>query len=118
MPSTQVTEHLPVAAVDLLVLVCLLRGESYGYRIVRDIRERSDAQIDLLPGNLYSVLRRMEKTGLIDRSARRVPGDGGQPRSYYRISTLGREVTAAEAARLKRLVDETEVRQLVSEPAP
>ena len=117
MQSTYLNEHLPLAAVDFLVLVCLLQEDSYGYKIVHDIRDRSEGQIDLLPGNLYSVLRRMERSGMLQRSGRRVPGDGGRPRSYYRISTLGRGLAAAEARRLTQLVETSDVRELVTEPS-
>ncbi len=116
MPTSHSTEHPPLAAVDFLVLVCLLQEDSYGYKIVQNIRERSDGQINLLPGNLYSVLGRMEKSGWIERSGRRVPGDGGRPRSYYRISTLGRDIAVAEARRLTQLVETADVRELVGEP--
>lgn len=95
------------------MLLALAGGDSYGYRIVKEIRERSDGRIDLLPGNLYSVLRRMERDGLIARSARRKPSEGGPARAYYRITTLGRQVTAAEAERLKNLVETSEVRGLI-----
>ena len=108
---------LPLSAIDFMLLVVLLGGESYGYDIVKEMRERSGGQIDLLPGNLYAVLRRMERNGLIERSGRRSPGGGGPARAYYAITPLGREVAAAEAARLKRLVETAEVKELIEEKA-
>lgn len=113
MTLSDVSQHLPLSAVDFLVLLALIGRESYGYRIVKEIRERSEGRVDLLPGNLYSVLQRLERDGLIERSSRRAPAEGGPPRSYYRITPLGREVTSAEAARMKSLVDASDVRGLI-----
>jgi DNA-binding PadR family transcriptional regulator len=105
----------PLSAVDFMLLVVLLGADSYGYAMVKEMRERSGGQIDLLPGNLYSVLQRMERGGLIERSGRRSPGEGGPARAYYAITPLGREVAVAEAERMKRLVDTAEVRELIEE---
>lgn len=107
----------PLSAVDFMLLVELLGGESYGYCIVKQIRERSDGHIDLLPGNLYAVLRRMERSGLIEKCGRRSPGGAGPARMYYAITPAGRDVAAAEATRLKRLVESDKVRELIEETA-
>ena len=117
MPEHSTPAQPPLSAVDFMLLVVLLGGESYGYGIVKEMRERSGGQIDLLPGNLYSVLQRMERGGLIERAGRRSPGEGGPARAYYAITPLGREVAAAEAARMKRLVETAEVRELIEEKA-
>lgn len=118
MAENESRPDVPLGAVDFMVLLALLSGESYGYRIVKEIRDRSSGEIDLLPGNLYAVLQRMERDGLIERSGRRAPGEGGQPRLYYRITALGRETAAAEASRMKRLVESHDVQDLMEEAAP
>jgi len=118
MGESESRPEVPLAAVDFMILLALLSGESYGYRIVKEIRDRSDGEIDLLPGNLYAVLQRMERDGLIERSGRRAPGEGGQPRLYYRITSRGRGTAAAEASRMKRLVESADVQGLMEEASP
>lgn len=108
--------YLPLSPTDLLLLLSLVSGESYGYRIVQELRRRSEGRIDMLPGNLYSVLQRLVRNGLVERAGRRTAGDrGGAPRNYFRITGLGREVVAAEATRLKHLLEANDVQALLSE---
>ncbi len=97
--------HLPVKPVDFLVLLSLAKEELHGYGLVRAIEELSEGQVQLVPTNLYAVLRRLESRGLLAPSARRpVPARDDQRRRYFRITELGRSVMQAEAARLRRLL--------------
>lgn len=67
---------------EVCVLAVLRRGESYGYRLVRDVG-------DLIPmseSTLYPILKRLESGGLVTvRSAEH----NGRLRKYYRISEAG-----------------------------
>lgn len=110
-----VETHLPLRPVDFLVLLVLVDGERHGYGIVRDIEERSGGQVRLLPGNLYAMLRRLMKAGLLAEADRRPADD--ERRRYYRITKLGRAAAAAEARRMKTLVDAAAARGLLEEPA-
>ena len=65
MRDPQVEAALPVKPVDLLVLMRLARGECHGYGIVMDIAEGTDGRVRLVPGNLYSLLRRLMNADLI-----------------------------------------------------
>lgn len=109
-----VDAHLPLKPVDFLVLMTLTRGDLHGYGIVMDIAERTDGRIELVPGNLYSVLHRLGEAGLIEESDRRpAPDLDDRRRRYYRLTALGRAVTSAEAARLRVLVGEAESLELI-----
>ena len=69
---------------DICVLAVLNRGESYGYRLVRDVGEL----IEISESTLYPILRRLESGGLVTaRSAEH----NGRLRRYYRITGAGRE---------------------------
>lgn len=100
-----VDEFLPLSAVEFLVLLVLNDGDSHGYAIVKEIERRSDGQISLLPGNLYAILQRLSSSGLIARTEPHGDEDVDRRRRYYGVTELGRAVAAAEAARMKRMVE-------------
>ena len=109
-------EFLPVKPVDLLVLVALGGGERHGYGIVQDIVKLTSGRVTLVPGNLYSVLRRLLDEGLISESSRRpAPDLDDQRRRYYKLTALGKRVVVAEAERMKSLLMSAEVKKLVRE---
>ena len=67
---------------DASVLAVLRRGESYGYRLVRDVGEI----IDVSESTLYPILKRLEAGGLVTvRSAEH----NGRLRKYYQITEAG-----------------------------
>lgn len=113
-----VDRHLPLKPVDFLVLLVLVDGERHGYGIVRDIEERTEGRTRLLPGNLYAVLRRLMKEGLLDEAEKRPAADlEDERRRYYRITDRGEAVVSAEALRMKRLVEAVESRGLLDAAA-
>lgn len=113
-PTT--AESSPLSQIRFLILLSLLDGDSYGYLIVKAVRERSEGRVRLLPGNLYATLQRLERDGLVERAGRIETGDrGGAPRNYFRITNAGHETVAAEALRLRRLVDAADVRKLIQD---
>lgn len=74
--------QLKRGVLDACVLAVLRRGESYGYRLVRDVGEL----IDVSESTLYPILRRLEGGGLVTvRSAEH----NGRLRKYYRITPNG-----------------------------
>ena len=69
---------------DVCVLAMLLRGESYGYKLVRDVSEI----IEITESTLYPILKRLETAGQVTvRSAEH----NGRLRKYYRITGAGLE---------------------------
>ena len=105
---------LPLKPVVFQVLLSLADGERHGYAIVQDIAERSSARLQIEPGNLYRTLRDMLDAGLIEESDRRpTPEADDERRRYYRITTFGRRVASAEAARLVELIADARARNLL-----
>ncbi len=92
----------------------LARGERHGYGIVSDIAEQTDGQIQLVPGNLYAVIRRLADEGLLKETERRpAPDLDDRRRRYYAITPFGHRVLSAEAERLKGLVGMAEAMDLI-----
>ncbi|MBQ8110469.1 MAG: PadR family transcriptional regulator [Clostridia bacterium] len=80
---------------DVCVLTVLRRGESYGYRLVRDVGEI----IDVSESTLYPILKRLEANGQVTvHSAEH----NGRLRKYYRITESGEE-------RIRAFLDEWRV---------
>ncbi len=89
-----ITKDLVAASATPLVLSVLSQGESYGYAIIRHVRELSDEEIEWTDGMLYPVLHRLERKGLIASEWRRA--ESGRRRKYYRIEEAGAEALERE----------------------
>ena len=69
---------------DVCVLAAIRDDESYGYRIIRDMKP----YLELSESTLYTVLKRLEAANLLTvRSAEH----DGRLRKYYRITGAGRQ---------------------------
>jgi DNA-binding PadR family transcriptional regulator len=96
---------LPLSPPVFHILLALGDGEKHGYAIMQDIPARTDGAIRLLAGTLYSTIKRMLASDLIEEC----DAPSGEPsederRRYYRLTPLGRKVASAEAARMATLV--------------
>ena len=106
MKTRSVSSELPLKAVDFHILLTLAEGPLHGYGIVKGIEERSAGGIQLEPGNLYRYVRRLVEAGMVEASGRRSTGDdASERRRDYRITGYGRRVLAAEAERMRTLVE-------------
>jgi DNA-binding PadR family transcriptional regulator len=105
--------HLPLKPVDLELLVALADEDRHGYGLVQAISARTGGLIELDPGNLYRVIKRMLDEGLVAEAGQRNASDtGGERRRYYRMTPLGGRVLAAELERLRALVNAPDTRAL------
>jgi DNA-binding PadR family transcriptional regulator len=86
------------------VLAILAEGDSYGYAILKRVRELSGGELEWTDGMLYPVLHRLERSGFVD--SRWEKTESGRRRKYYRVTKDGREQLADER-RQWRAVDET-----------
>ncbi|MEK8128494.1 PadR family transcriptional regulator [Paenibacillus filicis] len=75
-------------SIDILLLAELNRGDSYGYEIVKHLKQRSNNFYDMSEGTLYPALRRLENKGYVE-SYWGESHDGGR-RKYYRITENGK----------------------------
>src|SRR6478735_4450774 len=77
-----------------IVLAILAEKDSYGYAILKRVRELSRGRIEWTDGMLYPVLHRLERLGYIE--ARWEVAESGRQRKYYRITSSGRTQLAEE----------------------
>ncbi len=107
---------LPLTNLAFHTLVALAEEDRHGYAIIKDIEDRTDRQLSVRSGALYTVIQRLLEVGLVDNASipdRELASD--QRRKYYRITELGRQVAALEGARLARMVDAAQQRRLLPE---
>lgn len=81
-------KDLVAAMASPLVLAILAEGDSYGYAILKRVRELSDDEIEWSDGMLYPLLHRLERLGHVHAVWGASPE--GRRRRYYGITDHGR----------------------------
>ena len=72
-----------------LLLTILAEGESPGFAIIREARQRAGGRLDWVDAMVYPLFHRMLRLGYVTSDWRVVP-EGGR-RRFYAITDLGRE---------------------------
>jgi len=99
-----INKDLVAASSSPLVLAILADEDSYGYAILKRVRELSGGHMEWTDGMLYPVLHRLERLGYIEAHWE-VP-ESSRRRKYYRITARGR-TQLAEERRQWQAVDAT-----------
>ena len=68
---------------DVCVLAAIQNEDSYGYKIIKDLKPC----VELSESTLYTILKRLESAQMLTV---RTAEHGGRLRKYYRITELGR----------------------------
>ncbi len=82
-----------------LILTALAGGSQHGYGIITDVERISDGRVRLRAGTLYTALERLRTDRLVEVDREEIVD--GRLRRYYRLTAVGQERLAAEAARLQ-----------------
>ena len=69
---------------DICVLGAIKNEESYGYKIIKDMKP----YVELSESTLYTILKRLETAEMLSV---RMTEHGGRLRKYYRITDKGRK---------------------------
>ena len=69
---------------DVSVLAAIKNEDSYGYKIIKDLKP----YVELSESTLYTILKRLEGAQLLTV---RTAEHGGRLRKYYRITDAGRK---------------------------
>jgi DNA-binding PadR family transcriptional regulator len=106
---------LPLRSNWFHILLTLSDQEQHGYGIMQEVLERTGGKVRLWPATLYGTLKRLIDENLIEESDKRpVPELDDARRRYYRLTTFGRRVLAAESRRLEELVTLLQSKRRVS----
>jgi DNA-binding PadR family transcriptional regulator len=85
--AVQIDKDLVAATATPLVLSILSEGESYGYAILKRVRDLSDGELEWTDGMLYPLLHRLHRLGYVTTQWRTPPE--GRRRKYYTITDTG-----------------------------
>lgn len=91
-----ISKNLTAASTKPIILSILKQGNSYGYLIIKKIKELSGGKMEYSDGMLYPVLHRLEKEGFIQSNW--IMDGGTRPRKYYEITELGKRELVEEQA--------------------
>lgn len=67
---------------DVLVLTAIKNEDSYGYKIIKDVKP----YVELSESTLYTILKRLELLGMLTV---KTAEHNGRLRKYYRITNIG-----------------------------
>jgi DNA-binding PadR family transcriptional regulator len=99
------TGFLPLPAPAFHILVSLADQSRHGYGIMLEVASRTDNEVRLNPGTLYTTIKRLLDSDLISEIDPPHGSDStDERRRYYKITALGRRVARAELARLAGMV--------------
>ena len=91
------TPQLTPDHTELVILSLLRDGPSYGYAISKLVTARSDEAFKIGPSQLYPLLTKLEKQGLVETDWEEIkakssgPDDAGRRRKWYRLSAKGQK---------------------------
>ena len=80
------TSQLLKGVLDLAVLAVLADHDSYGYEVLRRLRETGFSEVG--DASVYGTLRRLYQAGALNTYV--VPSDEGPHRKYYGLNQRGR----------------------------
>ena len=86
---------------ELAVLATLREGPRHGYAIIKELRERSGGEFDVLEGTLYPALHRLEQGRLVKSLWATA---AGRRRRIYELTDKGAKALAEQEAEWRTFV--------------
>ena len=97
-------DMLPLTPLSFHILLALADDDRHGYGIIKEVRERTNGEVNPGAGTLYAAVQRMLDDQLIVETSDRPTEGDDERRRYYRLTAFGRQVARAEALRLARVI--------------
>jgi DNA-binding PadR family transcriptional regulator len=111
--------NAPLTPAMFHVLLALAGDDLHGYAILKEVALRTGGEVQLSTGTLYGIIKRLLNDGLIvERRERPAARNDDERRRYYRLTPQGRDVAAAEAGRLEKVVALARARHLLKRSQP
>lgn len=86
--------NLLQGTLDLLVLKALEAGPQHGYAVAHWVRERTDGELTVEDGALYTSLHRMERKGWLEPTWG--ISENNRKARFYELTRAGRQQLSAE----------------------
>ncbi len=96
-------QDIPPGTLHMLILKTLARGPLHGYAIAQQIRQISEAVLQVEEGSLYPALQRMLMKGWV--TAEWGQTDRKRHARFYRLTPTGRKQLNAEIAGFTRVMN-------------
>ena len=90
----EINKDLIAASSTPIVLAILTEGDSYGYAILKRVRELSGGELEWTDGMLYPLLHRLGRLRYVTTEWRTPPE--GRRRRYYALTDDGRAALAEQ----------------------
>ena len=90
----EISKDLVAATSIPLILSILIERETYGYELIKKIKERSSGKLEFAEGTIYPVLKKLEEKKFI--ASKWKVGDTDKQRKYYRITSAGKKQLKTE----------------------
>ena len=103
MVQAMLDRELKKGSAELLILSLVEHEPRHGYELSKLIDSRSNGAIRFHVASLYPLLYRLEKRGWIE--GRWVEKAGQRRRRYYRLTSEGRRVLAAQRRNWRQFVE-------------
>ena len=117
--SSETEPNAPLTPAMFHVLMALAGDDLHGYAILKEVALRTAGEVKLSTGTLYGIIKRLLNDGLISElRSRPAAANDDERRRYYRLTPKGREVAAAEAERMARVVELARSRRLLKKAQP
>lgn len=94
-------ELLP-GTLDLLILRALRRGPAHGYGIAQQLKQASEAVLEVGESSLYPALQRLRLRGWV--KAAWGPSENNRRARYYSLTPAGRKQLEREQAEFEQMV--------------
>ena len=101
--ASDTVSHLPLRPVEFFLLTALNQEPLHGYALVEAIDDLTRGRVTPRPGDLYRVLHRLERRGLVEIDATLPLAEEDERRTYYRLTELGSNAVRAEAELMSRV---------------
>lgn len=117
--SSETEPNAPLTPAMFHVLLALAGDDLHGYAILKEVALRTASEVKLSTGTLYGIIKRLLNDGLISElRSRPAAANDDERRRYYRLTPKGRDVAAAEAERMARVVELARSRRLLKKAQP
>jgi PadR family transcriptional regulator len=103
--------------VKTLLLAQLVRGPTYGLKMIEDLETKTKGKVGLSQGAVYMALRELETDGLVAsfQGDEKLHERGGRPRRYWKLTAEGKRVATEDRAAVAGLFGlSAKVRALVA----
>lgn len=102
-----VDKNEPLTESYYYILLCLYNKSNHGYGIMQDTERLSGGAVKIGSGTMYGATSNMMKKGWIIEKVSEDPDD--KRKRLYELTTKGKMALEDEIARLKRLIEGSEI---------